>query len=246
MISQLRGVTPSTNSIPQPHFSLQSLFSVLRLISLMNPPSPDLYYDSPRLVQVPGSFLRLKLPPALRPSLGRLAISPALGASKRIIPLPLAALLTDEKARLHLNERNQKREDERAKGNLTRMTGKVRFQDQRPAALATPPSNNSVIVHDTPKTASPPPLSRHLSPKLKPAKPLKRGESPSLQRWQERWEDKEQQALLLSIKELNELLAALRSRSKSPIRERGLETSFKSDMRLQRDRTRGRMQAPDL
>lgn len=219
---------------------LLTLSSSRTVISLMNTPPPDLYYDPPRLVQVPGSFLRLKLPTTvLRPSYGRLAISPTLGASKRIIPLPLATLLTDEKARAQLNERYQRREDERTKGNSTRIAVKVRFQDQRPAGLVTPPSNNSVIVHDTPKVTSPPPLSKHFSPKVKPAKPLQRGESPSLQRWQERWEDQEQRALLLSIKELNDLLAALRNRSKSPIRDRGLETSFRSEMRLQRDK-RGR------
>jgi hypothetical protein len=211
----------------------------------MNTPPLDLLPDMPRLVQVPGSFLRLRLPPSvLRPSYGRMAISPTLGTtSKRIIPWPLA-LYTDEKAKLQLNDRNQRRGEEKIKDSTTRITGKVRFQDQRPAAISTPPSNSSVIIHDTPKLPSP---SRHLSPRLKPAKPLPKDESPSLQHWQQRWEDQEQRALLHSIKELNDLLAALRSRSKSPMQDRGVaNASFKSEMRLHRDkRGRGRTQGPD-
>lgn len=209
----------------------------------MNTPPFDLIPDLPRLVQVPGSFLRLRLPPSvLRPSYVRMAISPTLGTtSKRIIPWPLA-LYTDEKTKLQLNDRIQR---EKMKENSSRIAGKVRFQDKRPAAISTPPSNSSVIIHsDTPKLPSP---KGHLSPRLKPTKPLPKEDSPSLQHWQERWEDQEQRALLHSIKELNDLLAAVRSRSKSPIVDRGGgNASYKSERRLQREkRGRSRIQGQE-
>lgn len=186
----------------------------------MNAKSPDFQSESslvPRLVQVPGSFLRLRLPPAVHP-----VITPTQqSTSKRIIRFPLAHLLSDEKARAEFNQQNSKPAEE--KPTKIKGSSRVRFQDQRRQLASTPPSHCSVIVHDTPKgILSPATFTRHLSPTLRTGRLLHRdADTPSLQQWQEKWEDREQQVLLDSIKELNDLLAALRSRSKSPMRERG-------------------------
>lgn len=76
----------------------------------------------------------------------------------------------------------------------------------------------------SPKSVSPPspiPVARSRSLRLRPLiKPKEVTLAPSVLQWQLRCEDREQRALIRSIRELNGMLEALRIRSKSSVKER--------------------------